>query len=232
MIESVLTFTLHAVSNTGQGKIDVYQTVFLQGQTATATIAISGFTNGLENGQMGIAIAIITKAGVVTGPGKTETLPLDPRDVLCNQIRIPKCSFITFRMGLELAEAVAVASVFVEGAPLKMSTRSDAAWVVEKSSGRVSGFHRVSFPAGVKLPSDAVVSRRIRECAAVASGVDVRSLAAVRVSRPPRIIAAGLVVDPASGRVRQAKGQRGKESTRLASVLGNDSGNPPGDSLA
>jgi hypothetical protein len=173
MIESVLTFTLHAVSNTGQGKIDVYQTVFLQGQTATATIALSAFTNALDNGRMGIAIAIITKAGIVTGSGKTDTLPLDPRDVLCNQIRIPKCSFITFRMGLEMAEAVAVASVFVEGAPIKMSTRSDAAWVVEKSSGRVSGFHRVSLPAGVKLPSDALVSRRIRECAAVASGVDV-----------------------------------------------------------
>ena len=222
MIDSVLTFTLHAKSDRGQGKLDVYQTVFLQGRNATATIALSGFTNGLENGRMGIAIAIITKAGVVIGPGKTDTLPLDPRDVLCNQIRIPKCSFITFRMGLEMAEAVAVATVFVEGAPLKMSTRSDAAWIVEKSSGRVSGFHRVSYPAGTKLPGDAIVRRRIRECAAKTSGVDVRSLAAVRVSKPPRVIAAGLVVDPSSGRVRRAKGQRVTEPMRLESVMRSD----------
>jgi hypothetical protein len=79
MIDSVLTFTLHAVSDRGQGKLDVFQTVFLQGRSATATIALSAFTNGEENGRFGVAIAIITKAGVVIGPGKTDTLPLDPR---------------------------------------------------------------------------------------------------------------------------------------------------------
>ena len=58
---------------------------------------------------MGVATAIITKAGVVTGPGRTDTLPLDPIDVDRNQIRIPDCSFITFRMGVAMAEAIAVA---------------------------------------------------------------------------------------------------------------------------
>ena len=98
MIDSVLTFTLHAVSRRGQGKIDVFQTVFVRGRTATATIALSSFTNGEKNGHLGVATAIITKAGVVSGPGRTDTLPLDPIDILRNQIRIPACSFVTFRM--------------------------------------------------------------------------------------------------------------------------------------
>ena len=53
MIDSVLTFTLHALSERGAGKIDVYQTVFVPGRTATATIALSAFTNGEENGRTG-----------------------------------------------------------------------------------------------------------------------------------------------------------------------------------
>lgn len=219
MIDSVLTFTLHAVSERGQGKIDVFQTVFLQGRTATATIALSAFTNGEENGRLGVATAIITKAGVVTSPGKTDTLPLDPRDILCNQIRIPDCSFITFRMGVEMGEAIAVATVFVEGGSIKMSTRMQAAWIVEKSSGRVSGLHKVAFPAGTKLPSGALVLRRVRECAATASGVEVRSLAAVRASRPAAVITAGLVVDPSTGRVRHATRRGSSGASRLESVM-------------
>jgi hypothetical protein len=53
------------------------------------------------------------------------------------------------------------------------------------------------------LPNDALMLRRVRECAALASGVKVRSLATVRVSRPPAVVA-GLVLDSASGRVRRA----------------------------
>jgi len=219
MIDSVITFTLRAVSERGEGKIDVFQTVFVQGRTATATIALSAFTNGEENGRMGVATAIITKAGVVTGPGQTDTLPLDPIDIYRNQIRIPDCSFITFRMGVEMAEAIAVATVFVEGGVIKLSTRMRAAWIVEKASGRITGLHKIAFPAGTKLPSEALLLRRVRECAAMASGVEVRSLAAVLVSRPPAVVAAGLVVDPSSGRVRHATRRRGARATRLESVL-------------
>jgi hypothetical protein len=219
MIDSVLTFTLHAVSKRGEGKIDVYQTVFVHGRTATGTIALSAFTNGEENGHLGVATAIITKAGVVTAPGTTANLPLDPIDILRNQIRIPDCSFITFRMGVETAEAIAVATVFVEGGPIKLATRTRAALIVEKSSGRITGLHKIAFPAGTKLPSDALVQRRVRECAAIASGVEARSLAAVLVSRPPKVISAGLVVDLASGRVRHPSRRRDSGASRLESVL-------------
>ena len=41
MIDAVLTFTLRTLSERGAGKIDVYQTVFVHGHTATATIALS-----------------------------------------------------------------------------------------------------------------------------------------------------------------------------------------------
>lgn len=204
MIDSVLTFTLHAISRRGQGKIDVFQTVFVHGRTATATIALSAFTNGEENGRMGVATAIITKAGVVTGPGRTDTLPLDPIDIRRNQIRIPNCSFVTFRMGVEMAEAIAVASVFVEGGALKVSAQSRAVWIADKASRRITGLHRVAFPAGTTPPSEALVLRRVRECAALASGVGVRSLVTAAVSRPPAAVATGLVLDPSSGRARRA----------------------------
>jgi hypothetical protein len=219
MIDSVLTFTLRAVSERGEGKIDVFQTVFMQGRTATATIALSAFTNGEENGRMGVATAIITKAGVVTSPGHTDTLPLDPIDIYRNQIRIPDCSFITFRMGVEMAEAIAVATVFVEGGAMKLSTRPRTAWIVDKVSGRVAGLHNIAFPADTRLPSDALVLRRVRECAAQASGVEVRSLATLLVSRPPQVVAAGLVVDPASGRVRRARRKPVAGPATLESVL-------------
>lgn len=219
MIDSVLTFTLRAFSGRGDGKIDVYQTVFVHGRTATATIALSAFTNGQENGRMGVATAIITKAGVVTSQGRTDTLPLDPIDIYRNQIRIPDCSFITFRMGVEMAEAIAVATVFVEGGATKLSTRTRVAWIIDKASGRVWGLHKVAFPAGTTLPSDALVLRRIRECAALASGVAVRSLATVLVSRPPAVVAAGLVVDPMSGRVRRARPGNVGAATTLESAL-------------
>jgi hypothetical protein len=219
MIDCVITCTLRAVSERGDGKIDVFQTVFVQGRTATATIALSAFTNGQENGRMGVATAIISKAGIVTGPGRTDTLPLDPIDIYRNQIRIPACSFITFRMGVEMAEAIAVATVFVEGDAMKLSTRTLAVWIVDKESGRIKGLHRIAFPSGTPLPSEALVLRRVRECAARASGVEVRSLETVLVSRPPTVISAGLVLDPSSGRVRHATRGRRVRPTRLESVL-------------
>jgi len=219
MIDSVVTLTLHAVSERGDGKIDVFQTVFVQGRTATATIALSAFTNGEENGRMGVATAIISKAGVVTGPGRTDTLPLDPVDIHRNQIRIPDCSFVTFRMGVEMAEAIAVATVLVEGLAMTLSTRARAVWIVDKESRRIKGLHRIVFPAGTPLPSEALVLRRVRECAASASGVEVRSLETVLASRLPNVISAGLVLDPSSGRLRHATSRRRARRTRLESVL-------------
>jgi hypothetical protein len=218
MIDSVLTFTLHAFSGRGDGKIDVFQTVFVQGRTATATIALSAFTNGEENGRLGVATAIITKAGVVTAPGRTDALPLDPIDIRRNQIHVPNCSFITFRMGVEMAEAIAVATGFVESEAVTLSVRTRAAWIVEKATGRIAGLHRVDFPVGTTLPSEALMLRRVRECAALAFGVDPRSLATVSVSRPPTTVGAGLVVDRSSGRVRRAT-KRGAGMSPLASVL-------------
>jgi hypothetical protein len=217
MIDSVLTVTLHAISERGQGKIDIFQTVFIQGHDATATIALSAFTNGEENGKLGVATAIITKAGVVTAPGRTDSLPLDPINILCNQIHIPKCSFVTFRMGVEMAEAIAVGTVFVEGAAAQLSPRTKAAWIVDKATGRVAGFHKIAFPTGVALPSDALVLRRIRECAATAFGSNVSSLFVVPVSRQPPVVAAGLVVDRSSGRVKHAVGRRARP--RLESAM-------------
>lgn len=217
MIGSVLTVTLRAVSARGQGKIDVFQTVFVHGHHATATIALSAFTNGEENGRMGVATAIISKAGVVTAPGRTDSLPLDPSDILRSQIHVPNCSFVTFRMGVEMAEAIAVGTVFVEGAAVKLSARTKAAWIVHKGTGRVAGYHKVAFPAGIALPSDALVLRRIRECAATAFGNDVRSLSAVPVSRQPAVVAAGLVIDRSSGRVKY--GPRLRVRPRLETAL-------------
>jgi hypothetical protein len=222
MIDSVLTFTLHAVSRRGQGKVDVFQTVFVQGRTATATIALSAFTNGEENGRLGAATAIITKAGVVTAPGRTDTLPLDPIDILRNQILIPACSFVTFRMGVEMAEAIAVATVFVEGGGMKLAARSSAAWIADKASGRVTGLHRIAFPAGATRPSEALVLRRVRECAALASGVHVRSVVTATASRPPKVVATGLVLDPRTGRARSAAPARGPEPSALRSVFRGD----------
>ena len=218
MIDSVLTATLWALSKRGQGKIDVFHTIFVRGRTATATIALSAFTNGEENGRMGVATAIITKAGVVTGPGRTDTLPLDPIDILRNQIRIPNCSFVTFRMGVEMAEAIAVASVFVEGGPLTLSTRSHSVWIADKASGRIRGLHRIALPSGTRMPSEALLLRRVRECAAQALDQDTRTLVAVRASRAAAMISSGLILDRATGRVRLELRERPTQTT-LASAF-------------
>lgn len=221
MIESVLTVTLHAASERGQGKIDAFQTVFVRGHNAIATIALSAFTNGEENGRMGTATAIVTKAGVVTGPGRTDNLPLDPIDIRCNQIYIPNCSFVTFRLGVEMAEGIAVGTVFVEGAQVTLSTRTRAAWIVDKGTGRVVGFHKVAFPVGTELPSEALVLRRVRECAATSLGSDVRLLSVYPVTRQPAVIAAGLVVDKVSGRVKFATRRRAGHTLAMALRHGN-----------
>jgi hypothetical protein len=219
MITTVLTSTLHAISRRGDGKIDVFLTVFVQGQTATATIALSAFTNGEENGHLGVATAIITKAGVVTSPGHTDTLPLDPIDVHRNQMRIPNCSFVTFRMGVEMAEAIAVATVFVEGEAMKTSMSTRSAWIVERATGRITGIHKIEYPTGTPRPSDALVLRRVRQCAALASGVDVRLLKTLIVSTQPKLIEAGLVVNRSSGRVERRSPGRGIGESRLKQVL-------------
>jgi hypothetical protein len=221
MIGSVLTVTLRAVSARGQGKIDTFQTVFVHGHNAIATIALSAFTNGEEDGRMGVATAIVTKAGVVTAPGRTDNLPLNPIDIMCNQIYIPKCSFVTFRLGVEMAEGIALGTVFVEDAQVKLSTRTKAAWIVDKDTGRVVGFHNVAFPVGTDLPNDALVLRRFRECAATALGRDVRSLSVYPVTRQPAVIAAGLVVDQESGRVKYATRHRARPRLETALRHGN-----------
>jgi hypothetical protein len=222
MIDSVITATLAAFSGRGQGKIDVFQTVFTKGRTVTASVSLSAFTNGEENGRMGVATAIISKAGAVTSPGHTDTLPLPPADPYLNQIHIPNCSFVTFRMGVEMAEAIAVATVFVEGGALKMSTRMHSAWIVDKGSGRVRGLHKIALAAGTKVPSAALVLRRVRECAAQALGVDVRSITTVLARRPPAVVTTGLVIDGGSGRVRRIAGARARRATMLESVLRHD----------
>lgn len=83
----------------------------------------------------------------------------------------------------------------------------------------MAGLHKIAFPADTPLPREALVLRRVRECAALASGVDVRSLAALLVSRPPPVIAAGMVVGPSSGRVRRARRKAASEQATLESVL-------------
>lgn len=79
-------------------------------------------------------------------------------------------------------------------------------------------FQKVAFPAGTRPPSDAFVLRRVRECAAQAFDVDVRSLAAVAVTGRPLVVAAGLVVDRA-GRVRREPHERASPPSTIESVL-------------
>lgn len=166
MIESVLSFTLLGRNEQLDPALDVFQTVFVQQRSVTASIALASYSQGFQDWQPGWAGAFITKAGVSVGPNKTDNLPLDPRDVNRTQIHIKKCVFVTFRLVMAKAEARATALVFVEGAPVQLSMKTRSAYLFDKGNGTIKGIHHVAFPDGQKLPSDALFLRRVRECAA------------------------------------------------------------------
>ena len=88
----------------------------------------------------------------------------------------------------------------------------------DKGSGRVRGLHKIALPSGTRLPSAALLLRRVRECAAQAFDEDARALAAVRASRAPTLISSGLILDRATGRIRRVPGE-GAAQTTLASVF-------------
>ena len=92
--------------------------------------------------------------------------------------------------------------------------------IITKASGRITGLHRIAFPAGTTPPSEALVLRRVRECAALASGVGVRSLVTAAVLRPPAAVATGLVLDPSSGRARRATPEATGATLRSVCVRG------------
>ncbi len=184
MPQSLLTFTLVGRNDDLDPPIDVYFTVFLQGQTVTSTIALSAVTHGVDLDQRvsGFAAAFITKAGIVVNPRRTDNLPLDPRDTTRNQLRIVNCSFVTFRLVLALAQAYAVATIFSETSLAASKLRT--VQLSDGKNGKVVGIHHVAFPEGGRVPSDALILRRVRSCAAEAWKVESRTLHVALAKNP------------------------------------------------
>lgn len=203
MIQSVLSFTLHGFNAQLSPVLDVFQTVFLNRQTAIATVALASYSQGLENFQAGWAGAFITKAGVANVPGQTENLPLDPRDVNRTQIRIDNCVFVTFRLVLAKAEARATATVFVDGPALPRGLVTKSAFVHDRVSGAIKGVHHVAYPAGARAPSEALLLRRVRECAAKTWSVAPRTLGTTLVRKADPAFSSALIVDKRTRRVHQ-----------------------------
>jgi hypothetical protein len=166
VIQSVLTFTLEGRNEQLDPILDVFQTVFVQRRSVTASIALASYSQGFENWQPGWAGAFITKAGVAVGPNRTDNLPLDPRDVSRTQLHIKNCVFVTFRMVIAKAEARATAHVFVEDAEVQLAKRVKSVYLFDRDTAKVKGIHHVAFPEGAALPSDKLVMRRVRDCAA------------------------------------------------------------------
>ncbi len=203
MIDSVLTYSLVGYNEHVEPRLGVYQTVFVQDRTVVATIALSSYSQGLENGQAGSAGGFIQKAGIVVGPNKTDNLPLDPKDVNRTQIRIEHCAYVTFCLVIAVAEARATATVFVAGASgLLGEMKTKSAYLYDPVTGKIRGIHHVTFPSGKRAPSDELIQRRIRACATEAWGLKPGQLG-VALARNAKVdFGSALAYDAKSGRVR------------------------------
>lgn len=205
MIDWVLTYTLGGYNEHAEPRLGVYQTVFVQDRTVVATIALSSYSQGLENQQEGSAGGFIQKAGIVTGPNKTDNLPLDPKDVNRTQIRIEHCSYVTFCLVIAIAEARATATVFVEGAkPLLGEMKTKSAYIYDPVTGKIRGLHHVSFPSGKRPPSDELIQRRVRACAAEAWGLKSGQFGVAMARTSDADFGSALAYDAKSGRVRSS----------------------------
>jgi hypothetical protein len=203
MIQSVLSATLQGFNGQLNPVLDVFHTVFVNRQTATATVALASYSQGLENFQPGWAGAFITKAGVSPIPGQTNNLPLDRNDVNRTQLRIENCAFVTFRMVIAKAEARATATVFVEGTTPLLGMKTKSAYIHDRTSGKIKAVHHVTFPADSRAPSDALVLRRIRDCAAETWSVRPGSLDATLMRKSDPAFTNTLVIDKRTHRIRE-----------------------------
>jgi hypothetical protein len=87
--------------------------------------------------------------------------------------------------------------------------------VYDKRSGQILAVHHVTALPGVSAPSDDVVTRRVRACAAEALGRASTDLAVLATPRPP-VISPGVRVDTATGRLTRPERRSTSETDEVA----------------
>ena len=110
MIQNIETFFIHTIAF-GPTPFTIYHTHWIGGRTIHATIALSGVSQGATRDHAGSVGAHIKRWGLFTSPGhEVEVDP--PPSPERNEIRIPACTFITFGVTAELADGIAVGTIY------------------------------------------------------------------------------------------------------------------------
>lgn len=110
MIQNIETFFIHTIAFTPKA-FTIYHTHWIGGRTIHATIALSGVSQGTTPERAGTVGTSIKRWGLFTSPG--HQIEVDPPPTPeRNEIRIPACTFITFGMTCELAEGIAVGTIY------------------------------------------------------------------------------------------------------------------------
>jgi hypothetical protein len=111
VIQSIDTFYIHTIAGTAT-PVTIYHTEQLNGQNILATMALSGVSQGVISSQeAGSVGASIKRWGQFIAPGDEQDVDPPPNPER-NSVMIYGCTFITFELTAQMAEGIAVVTIY------------------------------------------------------------------------------------------------------------------------
>lgn len=111
VIQTVESFYIHTIAFTAT-PFTIYYTVQIGGQNIHATITLSGVSQGAISSQAAGSVgASIKRWGHFVAPGDEQDVDPPPNPER-NEIRIDGCTFITFELTAQMAEGIAVGTIY------------------------------------------------------------------------------------------------------------------------
>lgn len=111
VIQSIDTFYIHTIAPTAT-PFTIYHTEQLNGQNILVTMALSGVSQGVVSSQeAGSVGASIKRWGQFIAPGDEQDVDPPPNPER-NAVTIYGCTFITFELTAQMAEGIAVVTIY------------------------------------------------------------------------------------------------------------------------
>lgn len=111
VIQSIDTFYIHTIAATAT-PVTIYHTEQLNGQNIQATMALSGVSQGVISSQAAGSVgASIKRWGQFIAPGDEQDVDPPPNPER-NAVMIYGCTFITFELTAQMAEGIAVVTIY------------------------------------------------------------------------------------------------------------------------
>ena len=216
MIDDVWTFFIHGIWSELDPELKLFHTAFVPTVDVTATIALSLVTFGAkqvgDHREMGWVGGVIKKGAFADAQNHAQNIPVATTWDR-NGLRINRCVFVTYQLSVAFGEAIAQCNLFFHGAQGVRASSGGAAStrhaiVFDKKSGQALTVHSVTALPGARVPSDRLLLREIRKCAAEDLKRAERSVAVHLHEKGDILFSEGLRVEARAGRLLVRPGSK------------------------